>query len=362
MPAGREKMKKFVPINKGNYAMETEEREALFEKYRAQGWEKEYAKYRKNWAEYPKNQYVPEYPLLVDIELSSLCNLKCPMCYTITEEFKKKVPTQLMDYTLFTKIIDEIANKVPAVRLSLRGEATLHPQFIDCISYSKQKGIGEVSFLTNGSKLTKEYAIQIIEAGADWITISIDGVGEQYEKIRRPLVFQETLQKIKEIYQIKKERNIVKPVIKVQGIWPAIKENPSEYYNTFAPYVDQVAFNPLIDYLDKDEDIIYEEGFSCPQLYQRLVIGSDGKVLLCSNDEEGLQILGDISSSSLYDIWHGEKLNRIRNLHREEKYKEIDVCRKCYLPRATEEKEHAMVNNRELIIKNYVNRTQEIGE
>ena len=355
-------MKRFVPINKGNYVMETEEREALFEKYRAKGWEKEYAEYRKNWAEYPKNQYVPEYPLLVDIELSSLCNLKCPMCYTITEEFKKKVQTQLMDYTLFTKIVDEIANKVPAVRLSLRGEATLHPRFIDCIRYCKEKGIGEVSFLTNGSKLTKEYVTQIIEAGADWITISIDGIGEQYENIRKPLIFQETLQKIKEIYQIKQEKNFVKPVIKVQGIWPAIKENPSEYYNTFAPYVDQVAFNPLIDYLDKDEDIVYEEGFSCPQLYQRLVVGSDGKVLLCSNDEEGLQIIGDVSSSSIYDIWHGEKLNKIRNLHQEERYKEIDVCRKCYLPRATEESEHAMVNDREIIIKNYVNRKQEIGE
>ena len=30
------------------------------------------------------------------------------------------------------------------------------------------------------------------------------------------------------------------------------KENPTKYYETFSPYVDQVAFNPLIDYLWND--------------------------------------------------------------------------------------------------------------
>lgn len=355
-------MEKNVPINKGNYTMEPPEREALFEEKRAAGWVEEYKNYRTGWCEYPKTQYISEYPLLVDLELSSLCNLKCPMCYTITDEFKRKVHTQLMEYEIFTKVIDEIAGKVPAVRLSLRGEATLHPQFISCISYCKSKGIGEVSFLTNGSKLTKDYFIQIMDAGADWITISVDGLQEQYESIRKPLKFEDTLQKIKKIHEVKQERNVSKPVIKVQGIWPSVRSDPAGYYNTFAPYVDYVAFNPLIDYLDKDEDIVYEENFSCPQLYQRLVVGSDGKVLLCSNDEDGMQILGDVHEHSVYEIWHGEKLNHIRKLHQTGKFKEINVCQKCYLPRETEENERANINGREIVIKNYINRAQEIGE
>lgn len=359
---GGNEMSKNIPINKGNYDMDTIERINMFEENRALGWEEEYKAYRQNWSEYAKNQHVGEYPLLVDIELSSLCNLKCPMCYTITDEFKRKVRTQLMDINLFKKIVDEIAGKVPAVRLSLRGEPTLHPEFISCIRYCKEKGIKEVSFLTNAAKLNKEYFIQVAEAGADWITISIDGVGEQYESIRKPLKFEDTLKKLKDIYDIKEEKGWKRPVVKIQGIWPAIKENPSQYYNTFEPYVDLIAFNPLIDYLDKDEDIVYDEDFACPQMYQRLVIGSDGKVLLCSNDEEGKCILGDANIQSVYDIWHGDKLNEVRKLHKEGKFMEIDVCRKCYLPRATEESEHAFVNDRELIIKNYVNRRQVIGE
>ena len=58
-----------------------------------------------------------------------------------------------MDFDLFKKVIDEIAFKVPSIRLSLRGESTLHKNFVDCIKY-KENGIKEVSTLTHGFKLT----------------------------------------------------------------------------------------------------------------------------------------------------------------------------------------------------------------
>lgn len=342
-----------IPINKGNYDMETQERLEQYEANRGWGWEEAYNEYRKNWREYPQRQYVSEYPLLVDVELSTICNLSCPMCYTVTDEFKSRVCCKFMDIELFKKIIDEIAGKVPAVRLSLRGEATLHPDFVSCIQYCKSKGIEEVSFLTNASKLSEDFFIQIAEAGADWITISVDGIGNRYEEIRKPLRFEETYQKIKKIHDIKKQNNWKRPVIKIQAIWPAIRDDPSEYYNTFAPYVDLVAFNPLIDFVHKEGDAIYEKEFSCPQLYQRLVIGSDGKALACANDEDGKYIVGDANFDSVYHIWHGESLEKARELHRKGKFKEIEICRECYLPRATEDSEHAFVDGREIVIKNY---------
>ena len=88
----------------------------------------------------------------------------------------------------------------------------------------------------------------------------------------------------------------------------AISENPEEYYNIFNPIVDQVASNPLIDYLIRDTDIIYEENFTCPQLWERLVIGSDGRALLCSNDEFSEHIIGDANTESIFEIWHGKKM------------------------------------------------------
>lgn len=343
--------------------METLEREGLFEQYRGEGWEEEYKLYRENWSQFAQKQTVSQYPLLVDIEISSVCNLKCPMCYTITEDFKQHVKASLMTEELYTKIINEIAGKVPAIRLSLRGEPTLHPQITEFIRYAKEHGIGEVSFLTNGSTLIAENFLSLLEAGVDWITISVDGLFDIYERIRKPLLFCDTLEKIKKIKQIKEEKGVHKPVIKVQSIWPAIRENPTLFYNTFAPYVDLIAFNPLIDYLNKDEDIAYDDDFSCPQLYQRLVIGADGLVLMCSNDERGDNIIGDINIETIYEVWQGARLNHIREIHAKKSgFKEIETCRQCYLPRRTESSEVAMVNERVFRIKNYVKRSQSIGE
>jgi len=356
---------KGILINKGNYSMETPERELLFESYRGEGWDEDYKIYRYNWVKYPNTKYLSEYPLLVDVELASICNLKCPMCYTITDEFKQKVNATLMDMNLYKKIVDEIAGKASALRLSLRGEPTLHPNLVECIQYAKEKGIGEVSFLTNGSMLTEEYFEKILKSGIDWITISVDGMEKTYEDIRKPITFEGTLSRIKNIKKIKEKYRKNRPVIKIQSIWPAIRENPEKFYNVFAPYVDLIAFNPLIDYLGNDceSDITYEEKFSCPQLYQRIVIGADGLVMMCSNDEDGTRIVGNANHDSIYEIWHGDKLNKVREAHKKENgFKRIEVCRKCYLPRATEESEIAIVNEREFTIKNYINRKQVVGK
>ena len=43
-----------------------------------------------------------------------------------------------MEFELFKKVIDEIAFKVPAIRLSLRGESTLNKYFTECIKYAKE--------------------------------------------------------------------------------------------------------------------------------------------------------------------------------------------------------------------------------
>lgn len=354
--------KQKVPINKGNYSMDTPEREVLFEQYRGEGWEDEYKKYRKNWVELAQTQQVSDYPQLVDLELASVCNLKCPMCYTISPEFRKKVNTKLMDFELFKRVIDEIGGKVPALRLSLRGEATLHKQFIECIAYAKQSGIKEVSTLTHGGKLTPEFFKKMVDAGIDWITISIDGVDETYEKIRKPIKFDEILGIVKNIKKYKDEHGLHRPVIKIQGIWPAIQENPEKYYDTFAPYVDLVAFNPLIDYLGKDEDIVYVDEFTCPQQYQRLVIGADGLVMKCSNDEENQEVIGDVNQETVHQVWHGENMKKVRQMHQQKQgFLQSSVCKKCYLPRQTQDDvEH--IHEREFLVMNYVNRKQVIGQ
>jgi radical SAM protein with 4Fe4S-binding SPASM domain len=230
------------------------------------------------------------------------------------------------------------------------------------IEYAKKKGIKEVSTLTHGGFLDEVKFKKLIDLKLDWLTISFDGIGEVYNKIRHPLTFEDAIRKIKNYQEIKKQNKTTKPVIKVQTIWPAISKNPKEFYDIFEPITDQIASNPLIDYLNKDANIEYENKFTCPQLWERLVIGADGNVMLCANDEMEAYVLGNVTKESIYDIWHGDKLNDARRIHEEclgaEK---LLPCKGCYLPRKTEV-ETTKIDEKIIKIDNYVNRDQTVGK
>ena len=355
--------KMFTPINKGQFTLETKEREMDFEKKRGFGVEEEYKQNRKDWVKLAKNKEVSEYPVHVDIELASICNLRCPMCYTISPEFRKKVNAKLMDWDLFKKIIDEISpDKVYSIRLSYRGESFLHPDFVKCVKYAKSKGIKEVSSLTNGIRLDEEMFIELIHAGMDWITISFDGLGETYEKIRRPAKFKEAVEKIENYSRIKKEMNVVKPIVKVQTILPAIEDNPEDFYNLFAPISDMVSSNPLIDFMESSKDLPKLENFSCPQIYQRLVIGADGTCMMCANDENGSFSVGNANNQTIHEIWHGTEMELSRSIHKRcAGAKELEPCSECYLPLETFE-EKIPVGKRNVVAEKYLSGKEKVKE
>ena len=315
----------------------------------------------------PNNGIVREYPLLVDLETVSRCNLKCPMCPTVTTEFKEKriepFKKGMMEFSLIKKIIREIAGNIYSLRLSWIGEPLLHNRLIDAVKLAKDFGIKEVSFLTNGYRLNQTYFEKLVRAGIDHITISIDGMDDVYNSIRKPLVFEETLDKIKKIKNYKVKNNLDKPVIKIQGVWPAISKNPERFYNTFAPLVDLIAFNPLIDYLHNDNNIIYEDNFTCPQHYQRIVIGSNGKATMCSSDDFMDVEIGDANKQTIYEMWHGKEFEKVREIHQDDNgFRKIKPCKNCYYPRKTALDETAVINGRKVKIENYINRSQQIGK
>lgn len=319
---------------------------------------------RFKWYYYPRLHYVSKFPDHLDIEISSACNMKCPMCFTTTEDFKNNIDKGFMEFSLFKKVIDEAKQyNIYSIRISHRGESFIHPEVIDFIRYAKEAGIKEVASLSNILTLTPSLFEQAMKAGLDWLTISFDGLGETYESIRMPAKFQESYEKIKEYKRIKDKAKSYKPVIKIQSVWTAIKDCAEEYIKLFEPYVDTIASNPLIDYLHKDNptEIEYWDNFDCPTPYQRLTILSNGLIPYCHNDEFNTFIVGDVNKGTIYNIWHGKDMTEVRKIHRE--YKGVSclsACKYCFLPRKVEPViEH--IGNKKFVMGKYINRTEEIG-
>lgn len=319
---------------------------------------------RFQWHNYPRWHHAAEFPLHLDIEISALCNMKCPMCFTVTEDYKRNIKKDFMDLPLFKKIIDEAARyKLYSIRISHRGESFMHPEVVDFIAYAKKSGIKEVASLSNILALTPELFRQSMKAGLDWLTISFDGLGKTYEDIRKPAKFDEAVRKIREYKKIKDAAKSIKPVIKIQSVWPAIKECADEYVELFGPYVDTISSNPLIDYLHNDnpKQIEYWGGFDCPTPYQRLTILFNGLVPYCHNDEFATFIVGDINRDTIYNIWNGADMARIRKIHRDHKGVELlSACKHCFMPRRVKLVVENF-GNKKIVVEKYTKRIEEIG-
>ncbi len=320
---------------------------------------------RVKWHLYPKFNYISKFPEHVDMELSSACNMRCPMCYTITENYIKNVKRTNMTLQRIEKVLKECGEKnLYSLRLSWRGELTLNQSWIEAIKMAKKYGIKEVSTLTNALLLTPDKFEQMLKAGLDWLTISVDGTGEKYNEIRAPAKFDDLIDKLKKFKEIKKKYNSVKPVIKVQTIWPAIKDNPEEYFSTFRPLVDQVTCNQLVDYLAQDDPnkMVHAPKFNCHVLYQRLTIGADGRILLCYNDEFDKHILGHVDEDSLENVWHGKKMSEARAVHKKNKGIEVyEACKKCFLPREHESFTTVNIGKRKIPIDKLIARSQDVS-
>ena len=181
-----------------------------------------YIKNRIQWKYYPRKKVLP-FPLNIDIEVSSKCQIKCDHCF---RQYMDIGENDFMPMDMYRKIVDECKREgLFTLKFSMRGEPLLHPDIVEMVRYAKQSGIKEVWINTNGGPITEQLAHGLIKAGIDWITMSFDGLDEMYESIRKPLKYHESLQKLK---LLRRMRDILKAntLLNVQTLWSAIKHNP----------------------------------------------------------------------------------------------------------------------------------------
>lgn len=278
------------------------------------------------WHIYPRLHIVSRFPKHLDIEVSGACQLNCPMC----GRKAMKVETGLMDFGLYEKIIDQARKlNVYSVKLSWRGEPLLHPRFFEMVKLAKDNGIKDVSFLTNLGPLKNEEIENLLDSGCDWLSVSADGLGEIYEKIRSPLKFDETYGKVKAIKELREKRGLKKPLIRIQSIYSAISENPSEYWNKWSQVADKVNFIADQMRADKDHDFPRNPLFQCQCPWLRFFISYNGNVISCPPDYDEVSIMGNVSHSGLKDIWHGKKFNEFRKKHKEKRFMQDPPCNTC---------------------------------
>lgn len=276
-----------------------------------------------------------DFPAVIGIEPTNLCDLDCIFCPR-TKSSKEK---GYMGLSLFKKIIDESIQfgKRKMIILHKDGEALLHPNLIEMIKYIKEKkATYTVQFATNGVSLNSDYSKRLLKAGLDGITFSIDAAREDtYVRTKGKDKLKQVESNIKEFLEIKKKMKLKRPWVIAKSV--EMKDNANEmkeFIYKWKDVADEVVITPYATWEGSIEDrgidspkIDYR--YPCNYLWYYPSINWDGRVSVCCVDFNCQGVIGDVSKTSLQDVWRGEVLKQFRKKHLDGKYSEIPLCRNC---------------------------------
>jgi MoaA/NifB/PqqE/SkfB family radical SAM enzyme len=116
------------------------------------------------------------------IEPTSTCNLACTMCFRktwIDEAFAH------MDISVFNNIMNTMPESVETVFFGGMGEPLNHKDILCMVKAASDCG-KRVELLTNGTLLTQDMSVRLLDAGLGMLWVSIDSFDtESYEHIRK---------------------------------------------------------------------------------------------------------------------------------------------------------------------------------
>lgn len=310
------------------------------------------------------------------LELTNVCNFDCVFCPNdiMTREkgmmdfnLAKKIIDELVELNLSKTKIPNTGS----ISFHLMGEPLLHPLAAEIIKYASDQGIDTV-LNTNCSLLTDEMIDTLLDyAKVKHFVLSLQTPTEESFKLRRTgvLSYNEYIQRIHSLIEKKIEKNSdatieILVLSTRRASWfqrkvqlkedMVVVDNVSQAKEVLAPWIDfagqiemKYATAP-VDYnvtrlknsdlnryfkfdllpgvsmvfwrahawgnaLTKDNQKVIRARFgSCLMPGGTFAILWNGDFTICCEDYDGELVLGNVTKTSIMDIWMGEKAQRIR--------------------------------------------------
>lgn len=294
---------------------------------------------------------VPRYPPGVTIELTNVCNLKCPLCPTGNGTQTRKPKS--ISYEEACYIIDELSPGCGILGLHSYGEPLLNKEFYRIVEYANNLDI--YTYIDTNLNLikTKEDAAKLINSGISEIKISLDGLCEEtYRKYRVGGSFETVINATKWLLEIRNGSHY--PKIFLQFLVMKHNEHELEDFKRFAKKlgVDDYYIYPIwfdlnaidqsfySDYLPENEEFSWyvkengklklksSEYTFCKHPFTQMLIYSNGDVGFCCLDFQSKLIIGNVFKEDVLSLWNSCKMDCLRNclVNNIEK---LETCRNC---------------------------------
>jgi pyruvate-formate lyase-activating enzyme len=153
-------------------------------------------------------------PFVLHFELTNICNLQCPYCYTGRGVYETE--KGYLAFKNFTRVVDEISDKLILARLDGYGESFLHPDVFAMIRYLHNRNV-VTSLSTNFNTLEPRNMGELIDSGLDYLIIALDGADKAtYEQHRVGGSFDKIMENIKAVVAKRQAMGSRTPYLEIQ--------------------------------------------------------------------------------------------------------------------------------------------------
>ena len=272
-----------------------------------------------------------------EIDTTNICQLKCPLCHTGKGTIHRD--QGVMNYELFTEVVDQIKHSCVWLTLYNWGEPFLNQRIHEYIEYAHKQNIATIISSNLNKPLTPETAEQVVLSGLDVMIVSLDGVTQDvYETYRVTGHLNRVLDNLRLLDETKRRLGLKTPYVEWQFIVMKQNEHQLEEARALAGRlgVDSLVFKKVDFPHGEDnvalaerwlprqhpeylrEDPFYkpyqEDGNVCWRLWRSAVINWDGGFAPCCYLTDKTQDFGDLNKSSVEEVWNNEKYTTARGL------------------------------------------------
>ncbi len=244
-------------------------------------------------------------PFLVsaNLEVTNRCNLKCTFCPTGNGRMTR--PRGLMDPSLFDRVL-RLARPLDFVLLFQWGEPLLHPRFGELALRARRAG-ARTFVTTNGTLLDDRRVKELLDAGVDRVTVSVDGDARTHEAVRG-VSLERVERGIERLLAARDARGARTAVDVSMVVAPETEAAASRFAARFTGVVDRVQRIPVLTHGTRRT--------RCREPWRGgPVVLQDGRVTACCVDHDGELAVGDARRASLREIWNGPAMRRLRQRH-----------------------------------------------
>jgi Radical SAM superfamily len=155
-------------------------------------------------------------PSRLYIECTAACNISCNQaCCAPETGITRTRQAGMLDYDLFTRVVDEAGPTVGRIDFFNYGEAFLHKRALDMVEYIKSRYPHVYLYTsTNGLALTEEGARRLARSGIDEVTFSLDGATpESYARYRQRGDFAKAIRNLTALTDEKRKNGLDVPFV-----------------------------------------------------------------------------------------------------------------------------------------------------